>query len=87
MRSWIRRPVGLACAALVASAIGCDDGKPAVDTSREEATVKGTVTLRGKPITWGEIRFDPSNYLRRDETARAAPICVLADIPFARSRR
>lgn len=74
MKSWIRRTVDLAAAGLLTCLLGCGDGKPPVDTSREEATVKGSVTLRGKPIVKGDIRFDPSNHLRKDVTASSAPI-------------
>lgn len=64
----------MAAAGLLSVVLGCGDDKPPVDTSSEEATVKGKVTLRGKPVVKGNIRFDPSNYLRRDATARSAPI-------------
>ncbi|MGE3821983.1 MAG: hypothetical protein AB7I30_21425 [Isosphaeraceae bacterium] len=54
---------------------GCaGEDKPPVDTSSEEATVKGTVTFNGKPVAKGEVAFDPSNYLRKSEAARRAPI-------------
>jgi hypothetical protein len=38
--------------ALVA-ATGCGEGKPRVDTSTTEATVKGIVKIRGKPARGG----------------------------------
>ncbi|WP_165072234.1 hypothetical protein [Paludisphaera rhizosphaerae] len=72
--SSIRGTAALAAAGFLSVVLGCGEGKPPVDTSTEEATVKGTVTLRGKPIAKGNIRFDPSNHLRRDATARSAPI-------------
>jgi hypothetical protein len=53
---------------------GCGDGKPPVTSSTEEATVKGTVTIKGKRAKKGEVLFDPSNYRRADATARSAPI-------------
>lgn len=54
---------------------GCaGEGKPSVDTSNEEATVKGTVTFKGKAVSKGEVAFDPSNYLRKSEAARRVPI-------------
>jgi hypothetical protein len=40
---------------------GCDDGKPAVDTSKNEATVSGIVMVRGKPAAGGTILFNASN--------------------------
>jgi hypothetical protein len=52
---------------------GCD-GRPAVSSSTTEATVKGTVTVKGKPATKGTVEFDPANYQRKDAQARSAPI-------------
>jgi hypothetical protein len=52
---------------------GCGD-KPSVSSSTTEATVKGKVLLNGKPATKGEVVFDPSNYQRREELPRRAPI-------------
>jgi hypothetical protein len=52
---------------------GCDS-RPAVDTSTEEGTVKGTVYLRGKPVSGGTVYFDPANYKRKDVAARKATI-------------
>jgi hypothetical protein len=40
---------------------GCDDGKPRVDTSLTEATVSGTVRVKGQPAEGGTIVFNPSN--------------------------
>jgi len=74
MRPWIRRASGLAMAGLLAASLGCGGGKPSVDTTNEEATVKGTVTLKGKPLAKGEIRFDASNYLRKNVTAKSAEL-------------
>jgi hypothetical protein len=39
---------------------GCDD-RPSVDSSTTEATVTGTVLIKGKPATGGEIQFNPAN--------------------------
>ena len=54
----------LAVSALCAG--GCGGGVPSAPSTKEEATVKGTVTLHGKPVTEGEVLFDPSNINRRD---------------------
>lgn len=43
---------------------GCGDGKPWVDTSMTEATVSGTVAVKGIPATGGKILFNPSNAKR-----------------------
>jgi hypothetical protein len=51
---------------------GCD-GRPAVDSSTTEATITGTVLIKGKPAKGGEIRFDPSN-VDRTVGPRSAPI-------------
>jgi len=40
---------------------GCGDGKPSTDTSLNEATVTGKVTVKGTPATGGTILFNPSN--------------------------
>jgi hypothetical protein len=70
-----RREALLAVAFLAwASAPGCGDGKPAHDTSRNEATVTGIVTARGQPVAGsGTIQFNASNSGRIVET-RSAPI-------------
>jgi hypothetical protein len=58
---------------VVIAPAGCDSGKPPVEDSLEEATVKGTVKVRGKPLDGGEIVFNPSNP-KRIVPARIAPI-------------
>jgi hypothetical protein len=48
-------------------AFGCDSG-PSIsntDASMEEATVKGTVTAGGAPLTSGQVSFDASNASRK----------------------
>jgi hypothetical protein len=55
-----RLTILLATTAL-ALGVGCDDGKPSVDTSKREATVSGIVSVRGKPATGGNILFNASN--------------------------
>ena len=67
--------ISLATSALLVIGSGCGgDGKPSVDTSTEEATVKGIVKFKGAPVTKGEIAFDPSNYQRKTEAARRVKI-------------
>jgi len=61
-------------AVLGVAAWGCDDGKPPVSSSMTEAKVKGTVTVKGKRLTKGQVTFNPSNYLRKTEPPRSAPI-------------
>jgi len=55
---------------------GCDGGggAPAVSGSSEEVTVKGTVTVKGKPATGGELAFDPANINRPDALPRHAKV-------------
>jgi hypothetical protein len=55
-------------------AAGCGSGAPYAESSRTEATVTGRVTTAGKPITQGQVIFDPANINRRGETARTAEI-------------
>ncbi len=50
----------------LASFCGCGGGGPAATSTSEESTVKGTVTVNGKPATGGQVEFDPSNINRRD---------------------
>jgi hypothetical protein len=50
--------LGLLAASLLQ---GCGEGKPWVDTSLTEATVSGTVSVKGTPATGGKILFNPSN--------------------------
>src|SRR5689334_20544731 len=69
-----RRIAVLVCATALAASWGCGDGRPAVESSRSEATVRGTVRIKGKAATRGTVTFDPSNYLRKDVGARSARI-------------
>jgi len=69
-----RRIVGLMAALVVAAAWGCGSGAPPVSSSNEEADVKGTVTIKGKPATGGDISFDPSNINRKGVGPRSAKI-------------
>jgi hypothetical protein len=64
--------VGLTAALFVGW--GCGSGTPPVSSSTEEVTVQGTVTVKGKPLTKGEITFDPSNINRRDAKLNTAKI-------------
>jgi hypothetical protein len=48
---------------VVVGSSGCGD-QPAVSSSTEEAQVKGTVKIKGKPVAKGEVVFNPSNYQR-----------------------
>ncbi len=47
--------------ALAIATAGCGDGKPWVDTSLNEATVSGIVSVKGKPADGGTILFNASN--------------------------
>lgn len=60
--------------ATMALAIGCEGGKPSVESSNTEAKVKGTVTINGKLANKGTVQFDPSNYQRKDVPAHTAEI-------------
>jgi hypothetical protein len=69
-RPWFTPALG---SALLACAWGCGGGTPSVDTTTAEATITGTVRIRGKPMAGGEITFDASNY-KRGEEPRKGPI-------------
>jgi len=77
-QSMTRRARERACALLAAAclAIGgsCSGGKPPVDSTTEEATVKGKVTVLGKLATKGQVTFDPTNIKRPNAAIRSAEI-------------
>src|SRR3954452_21607866 len=73
MRSLLSRIACLGLAIVVIGS-GCNGGRPPVDTSTTEATITGTVKIRGKPVTEGKVSFDPSNVARKWEPARTATI-------------
>jgi hypothetical protein len=56
--------------------IGCDPhaGAPPISGSLEEANVKGTVRLRGKPVHDGMITFRTANINRPNTPTFQAPI-------------
>jgi hypothetical protein len=70
-----RRDAALLVAVLLAWPLGqgCGDGKPSVDTSKNEATVVGVVRVKGVPAEGGTIIFNPSNS-ERIVPSRSAPI-------------
>jgi len=70
-----RHAAALWAVALLAWPIGqgCNDGKPSVDTSKNEAKVSGTVRVRGVPAEGGTIVFNASNS-ERIVGAKSAPI-------------
>jgi hypothetical protein len=69
---WVGVWAGLAATATMVTALsGC--GKPSyLEGSTEEATVKGTVKVRGKLVDGGELHFNASNPSRKVETRDAA---------------
>ena len=68
--------VRMAAALLLLASAGCDPhyGAPPVSSSLEEATVKGTVRVQGKPVTNGRILFRCANIRRPTAKARDVPI-------------
>jgi hypothetical protein len=66
--------VGAMGVALLSSVGGCDDGRPSVESSTEEAKVVGKVTIKGKPASGGKIVFDPSNVERKMAPVASAEI-------------
>jgi len=62
----MRFPNHAGCLAFVLFLVsGCDySGAPAVPNSTEEAEVKGTVKVRGKPVNNGTIVFHSANIKR-----------------------
>jgi hypothetical protein len=55
---------------------GCDPhaGAPSVSGSLEEAIVKGTVRIHGKPVNNGTVTFNCVNIKRPNATPASAPI-------------
>lgn len=71
----LRERIALAVSASVlVVGYGCGDGRPSVSSSTQEGTVKGTVTIKGKLATKGQVVLDPANYKRKDAKARSGPI-------------
>jgi hypothetical protein len=62
--------LGLLATTLFFIGWGCSDVPP-VDTSTEEATVHGIITIKGKPVTSGRVVFDPANIKRNTEPRKA----------------
>ncbi len=63
--------VALVCAFAI---VGCGSGAPYAEASLTEAVVSGRVTAEGKPVTKGQIIFDPANVNRRNERVRTAEL-------------
>jgi hypothetical protein len=63
--------VGVVCGL---TAGGCGSGAPYAESSRTQATVSGRVTAQGKPVTKGQIIFDPANVNRPTEPARTTEL-------------
>src|SRR4051794_10924741 len=60
------------CAATLILGGGCGDSS--TSSSSTEATVHGTVTIKGKPASSGMVEFNPANINRKDVRAVSAPI-------------
>jgi hypothetical protein len=75
MQFWTRWPQVLARPAsalvLLAALSGCS-AAPDRESSTEEATVTGTVKVRGKLLEGGELNFNAVNPNRRVDTRKAA---------------
>jgi hypothetical protein len=65
---------GLALALGTAALVGGCTDAPRVSGSMEEATVKGVVRVRGKPVTNGRVTFRSSNINRPKAQTREAEI-------------
>jgi hypothetical protein len=70
MRHTARQALGLLATTLLVIGWGCS-GTPPVDTSTEEATVHGIISIKGKPVTSGRVIFDPANIKRNVEPRKA----------------
>jgi len=70
-RSW---PALVAGAGFVALLAACESPPPPVSGSKTEATVTGSVKIRGKAPAKGKVRFDPANSSRPDAPVATADI-------------
>jgi len=68
------RRVGTLTVAWLVALWGCRGGMPDASSSMAEATVKGTVKVRGKPVTKGTLIFDPANINRPEAKSRETTI-------------
>jgi hypothetical protein len=64
--------VATACAGFLALGGGCSS--PAATSSNTEATVHGTVKLKGRLATSGKISFNPANINRKEAPIATAEI-------------
>ncbi len=71
-RRWANAGLFVVLSGLAAS--GCGSNAPDAESSLTEATVTGRVVSSGKPITKGQVIFDPANVKRPREAARTAEI-------------
>jgi hypothetical protein len=69
-----RWSAGLSTSLVLLVAWGCGDGPPAVTNSRTQANVKGTVTIKGKLASSGNVIFNAANAERKDVGSVTAPI-------------
>ncbi len=53
---------------------GCGGDAPAMSSSTEEGSVSGVIKFEGKPVTRGQVHFDPSSNVRKGAQARTATI-------------
>jgi hypothetical protein len=72
-RQYLARSIAVA---VMVAYSGCNEhaGAPPVSSSLEEATVKGTVRVRGKTVDNGTIRFNCANIRRPNAAPREARI-------------
>ncbi len=74
MRIERRWSTSLSTSVALMLASGCGGGAPAVTSAKTEATVKGTVMVKGKLAKSGSVVFDAANAERRDVGPISAPI-------------
>jgi hypothetical protein len=72
MNSTRRQVAGILASTILILGWGCGDGTPPATSSTNEATVSGTVKVKGKPVTKGAIVFSAGNINRKVEPRKAA---------------
>jgi hypothetical protein len=70
----IRQVWGAVAVGLALSNTGCGGGAPPVSASSEQATVHGTVRIRGKAASKGTVSFNPANSARKSAPTATAEI-------------
>ncbi len=73
-RGWVAALALAGALGLLSAVAGCGGWRAVDSSTTQEATVHGKVTLDGKPVTQGQVVFNPANARRKLVPLRSAPI-------------